>query len=105
MMNPSVDDVPRTLRVDGGQTTNKFLMQFQADILDRPVEVAASRESTALGAAFLAGRSVGIWKSDEQLESMWGVNHTYEPRMPASERNRLYEAWQQAVHQTLSKKE
>lgn len=85
------------LRADGGQTANGFLMQFQADILDRPVEVAAVDETTALGAAFLAGRSAGIWNTEAEVAGLWRPDRRFEPRMRASERERLVDGWVDAL--------
>lgn len=89
----------RELRVDGGAAANNFLLQFQADILDRPIVRPADTETTALGAAFLAGLAVGFWQSPEELEGFWRVERVFEPRMPASRRDRLLAGWQDAVAQ------
>jgi glycerol kinase len=75
-------------------------MQFQADILDRPVEVASITETTALGAAFLAGRGIGLWRSDSEIEAMWKSSAVYEPSMSESERNSLYSGWLEALRRT-----
>jgi glycerol kinase len=91
----------QSLRADGGQSTNPFVMQFQADILDRPVEVASIAETTALGAAFLAGRGVGMWRSDAEIESLWNASAVYEPSMRESERNSLYSGWLEALRKTI----
>jgi glycerol kinase len=91
----------QSIRADGGQSDNPFVMQFQADMLDRPVEVARVTETTALGAAFLAGRGVGLWKSDAEIESMWKASAIYEPSMRESERNSLYSGWLEALRRTL----
>jgi glycerol kinase len=72
------------LRVDGGAAGNNFLMQFQADILDRPVVRPADPETTALGAALLAGLATGYWGSVQEVESFWRAERTFEPRMAAS---------------------
>jgi glycerol kinase len=85
------------LRVDGGATANNFLMQFQADILDRPIVRPADVETTALGAAYLAGLAVGVWKSVEELERFWRSERVFEPRMNADERESLYAGWKRAV--------
>ena len=85
------------LRVDGGGTANGFLMQFQADVAGIPVEVAAIQETTALGAAFLAGLATGVWKSPDDLRRRRAVAARYEPRMSADERESLYAGWQRAV--------
>ena len=85
------------LRVDGGGTANRFLMQFQADVLGIPVEVAAIRETTALGAAFLAGLGVGLWKSPDELRERRAVAARYEPAMSIDERDAKYAGWLRAV--------
>jgi glycerol kinase len=90
----------RELRADGGAVGNRFLMQFQSDILGVPVEVPAVAETTAVGAAYLAGIAVGFWSGREELEAKWQMGHRYEPRMKESERNRLYARWQEAVERS-----
>ncbi len=85
------------LRVDGGMVRNEFLMQFQADILDVPVQRPQVTETTALGAAYLAGLAVGYWRDQDEIAANWAVDRTYEPRMADSERERLYAGWQAAV--------
>jgi glycerol kinase len=85
------------LRADGGGTANAFLMQFQADVLGIPVEVAAVRETTALGAAYLAGLGVKVWRSTSDLENRRAVAARYEPRMSVDERESLYGGWRRAV--------
>ncbi len=90
----------RVLRVDGGQTRNPFLMQFQADLLDRPIEVSAVDETTALGAAFLAGRASGVWRSERELAELWDCARRYEPEMSESERVTLMAGWNEALRRT-----
>ncbi|MDP7134486.1 MAG: FGGY-family carbohydrate kinase, partial [Planctomycetota bacterium] len=90
------------LKADGGQSSNAFVMQFQADILDRPVEVAGMPETTALGAAFLAGRGIGLWRSDDEINSLWSASARYEPSMSDSERQNLQAGWLDAVHRSSS---
>jgi len=85
------------LRADGGGTANGWLMQFQADVLGVPVEVAAVRETTALGAAFLAGLAVGVWRSTDELAKRRAVAARYEPRMSTDQRDALYAGWKRAV--------
>jgi glycerol kinase len=85
------------LRVDGGGSVNNFLMQFQADILDRPVVRPADVETTALGAAYLAGLAVGFWSSPGEIESFWRAERRFDPRMTASERERRVAQWQAAT--------
>ena len=89
------------LRVDGGATANDFLMQFQADILGVSVVRPAYPETTALGAAFLAGLATGFWSGTQELESFWRVDRRFEPSMPDSRRQALYEGWQAAVGRAL----
>ena len=85
------------LRVDGGAARNDFLMQFQADILGIPVVRPANTETTAAGAAFLAGLAVDFWPSVEDLDEMWQREQTFEPRMEESRREALVEGWTRAV--------
>ena len=87
----------KTLRVDGGAVSNNFLMQFQSDILNVPVERPVIQETTALGAAYLAGLAVGFWKSREEISKQWKVDKTFEPEMKEEKRQELYSGWQQAV--------
>lgn len=89
-----------TLRVDGGACKNDFLMQFQADILNCVVERPECLELTALGAAYLAGLAVGFWQSVNDVEHLWQLNHRFEPKMNASERESLREQWCAAVART-----
>jgi glycerol kinase len=85
------------LRVDGGGTANRFLMQFQADVTGIPVEVSATQETTALGAAFLAGLATGVWRSSDDLRGRRAVAAWYEPRISVDERDNLYARWLRAV--------
>lgn len=85
------------LRVDGGGARNNFLCQFQADVLGIPVERPATTESTALGAAYLAGLAVGFWKSEHELSAHRKIERRFEPSMPAARRDELYAGWQRAV--------
>ena len=85
------------LRVDGGASANNFLMQFQADILGRPIVRPVDIETTALGAAYLAGLATGIWKSGAELERFWRADRVFEPRLCATAREELYEGWKRAV--------
>ncbi len=92
----------KELRVDGGASRNDFLMQFQADILGVPVVRPKITETTALGAAYLAGLAVGFWRSKDELAAHWQVGHRFEPAMAEAERARLSEGWAQAVLQTIA---
>lgn len=86
------------LRVDGGASANNFLMQFQADILGVNVRRPASVESTAIGAAYLAGLGSGLWKDLKEIEAIWTESQAYAPQMPSDDVERLYAGWQRAVH-------
>jgi glycerol kinase len=88
------------LRADGGGTANAFLMQLQADMLGIPVEVAAVRETTALGAAFFAGLGVGVWKSTDELGRQRAVERRFTPAMNADERESRYAGWLRAVERS-----
>ncbi|GEM_PF-43746 len=85
------------VRADGGQTASEFLMQFQADILGRPVEVSAEPEASALGVAFLAGRGAGIWQSEREVASLWQSSRRYEPQMSEGRRLSLLAGWNDAL--------
>ena len=85
------------LRVDGGATANDFLCQFQADVIGVPVLRPAVIETTALGAAYLAGLGVGLWPSLDALAGQWSVERTFTPAMDASRREELYGGWRRAV--------
>ena len=90
----------KTLRVDGGAANNNYLMQFQADILNSTIEKAGNLETTAMGAAFLAGLAVGFWQDTDELAQIFTVGQRFEPAMPEEEREDLYAGWQQAVEAT-----
>jgi glycerol kinase len=85
------------LRVDGGAAANNFLMQFQADILGRPLVRPVDIETTALGAAYLAGLAAGFWRNCGEIESFWRAERRFEPAMPESARERLFGEWKSAV--------
>ena len=85
------------LRVDGGASRNDLLMQFQADLLGVPVLRPANTETTALGAAALAGLGAGIWKSESEIASLWKLDERFEPRMTRDEARRRRSRWTQAV--------
>jgi glycerol kinase len=92
---------PSVLRADGGASANGFLMQFQADVARIPVEVAAERETTALGAAALAALAVGTWTSREALAEAWRPRKRYEPELSEDEADRLVLEWRDAVRRAL----
>ncbi|BDH62064.1 glycerol kinase [Lysinibacillus sp. PLM2] len=87
----------KSLRVDGGAVKNHFLMQFQSDILNVPVEKSAINETTSLGAAYLAGLAVGYWESKEEIAKYWNLEKKFESMMDENTRTTLYEGWQKAV--------
>jgi len=85
------------LRTDGGMVDNELLMQFQADILDRPVVRPAIKETTALGAVYAAGLAVGFFRDLDDLRAQWSVDKTWNPGMPGEKRERIYHMWKKAV--------
>ncbi len=87
----------RALRVDGGAVANNLLCQLQADLLGVPVQRPVVTETTALGAAYLAGLAVGVWSSGEEIARQWQIDREFSPQMPAEERDRLYTGWQRAL--------
>jgi len=92
------------LMADGGATRNNFLMQFQADILDIPVVRSRASDLSAMGAAYLAGLTTGIWKSLDQVSQLSRPHDRFEPQMPASQRDALLNGWHDAVNRSLSKR-
>ena len=89
------------LKVDGGASRDAFLMQFQADILDCEVRRPMIRETTALGAAYLAGLAVGVWKAKEEIRSLWNCDVTFSSRMEEERRKKLLHGWHKAVGRSL----
>ncbi|MGN4444890.1 glycerol kinase GlpK [Bacillus cereus group sp. MYBK79-1] len=89
-----------TLRVDGGAVKNNFLMKFQSDILDVPVERPVINETTALGAAYLAGLAVGYWKNQDEIKEQWHMDKRFEPTMEAETSEELYAGWKKAIEAT-----
>jgi glycerol kinase len=85
------------LRVDGGASTNDLLLQIQADLADLPVIRTHHPETTALGAAYLAGLAAGFWPSEAEIDAQWTAEHTFTPRMTASDRAAKLEQWHRAV--------
>lgn len=92
----------KTLRVDGGAVKNNFLLEFQSDLLNVLVERPVINETTALGAAYLAGLAVGYWKSQKEIESQWAVDQQFEPNMEKDKRDQLYNGWKKAVHAAMA---
>ncbi|WP_214857191.1 glycerol kinase GlpK [Exiguobacterium sp. s191] len=91
----------KTLRVDGGAVANNFLMQFQSDILGVPVDRPEINETTALGAAYLAGLAVGYWKDKAEIKKQWKLDHQFKPEMKEDDREQRYAGWQKAVEATM----
>ncbi|MCR1796801.1 glycerol kinase GlpK [Staphylococcus warneri] len=90
----------QNLRVDGGAVKNNFIMQFQADIVNTPVERPEIQETTALGAAYLAGLAVGFWESKDDIANRWKLEEEFEPKMEEEQRTKLYKGWKKAVEAT-----
>ena len=89
------------LKVDGGAVVNNDLMQFQADILGVPVERPQVAETTALGAAYLAGLAVGFWKDTNDVTNNWALDRRFEPQMDEAKREKLFNGWKKAVQRAL----
>ena len=92
---------PVELRVDGGASANQFLLQFQADILGCNVIRPAVIETTALGAALLAGMAVGVWKDMDEIRRVWKMDLSLEPLMPEAEREAALAGWKKAVGRSM----
>ena len=88
------------LRVDGGASVNNFLMQFQADLVGVNVVKPCITETTALGAAYLAGLSVGFWRSLEEIASLWAIERTFTPMLSRDDAGKRMTMWRQAVDRT-----
>ena len=93
------------LKVDGGASANGLLMQFQADITGVTVRRPMIRETTALGAAYLAGLATGVWQDREEIKASWTLDRLFTPQMPAEKAARLYAGWKDAVERTRSGRE
>jgi glycerol kinase len=96
MVADSGDEL-KELRVDGGMVANNFLMQFQADVLGVPVVRPVVAETTALGAAYLAGLAVGYWKDLDEVQQNWALDRKFTPAMDEGQRAKLYKGWKKAV--------
>jgi glycerol kinase len=104
VLDAMADDLAASLpelRVDGGAAVNDFLLQFQADILGVPVIRPAVVETTALGAAYLAGLATGVWGGQDELAARWSAERTFRPELDAARRAQLRCGWQQAVRSVL----
>jgi glycerol kinase len=102
MHNDWRQENPPVLRVDGGMVASDFTMQALADILNAPVDRPQVLETTAVGAAYLAGLQRGIYPPPEQMAKSWKLNRRFEPEMEESTRERKYRGWQDAVNRTLT---
>lgn len=91
----------KALRVDGGAVMNNFLMQFQSDLVRVVVERPVIQETTALGAAYLAGLAVGFWKDQEEIKGKWTLDKQFQPEVEESQMVSLYEGWQKAIKATM----
>ncbi|MBC8535498.1 glycerol kinase GlpK [Feifania hominis] len=91
----------KELKVDGGASRDAFLMQFQADIANKTVRRPMIRETTALGAAYLAGLATGVWRDLDEIKALWSCDRIYEPDMDAERRERLLSGWHKAVGRSL----
>lgn len=96
-MAADTDSDINTIKVDGGASVSAPIMQFQSDITGKKLLKPVIAETTALGAAFLAGLAVGFWKSKEELKKSWVLDKTYEPKMPEEEAKKLIKGWEKAV--------
>jgi glycerol kinase len=101
---PAAGAAATVLRVDGGMTASEPCMQFLANILAAPVDRPAVMETTALGAAYLAGRAAGICPDLDGFAAQWRLDRRFEPLMAAAERAAKYSGWQDAVRRTLTSK-
>jgi glycerol kinase len=91
------------LRVDGGPTQNRFLMQFQSNMLNASINKAEIEEASALGVALMAGLATGIWKNLDEVKSLREGASTFIPNMPETERVKLFKGWKNAIQRTLLK--
>lgn len=101
-MERDIGEKIKNLKVDGGAASNNFLMQFQADILDTNVYRPACIETTAMGAAFLAGLATGFWKNKEEIREIWSLSKIFTPSMEESTRNVMIKGWEKAVSRSFS---
>ena len=92
----------KQLRVDGGASLNRLLMQFQSDLLGVDVIRPEVNETTALGAAYLAGLAIGFWKNQKEIASQWEESERFKPKMKSTQRESVYEQWQKAVDRSRS---
>ena len=91
----------KALKVDGGGSHNKLLMQFQSDMIQAPVVIPEVQETTAMGAAFAAGLAVGFWKDEEEIRSLWTESKKFTPEMSEIDRERNWSGWKKAITRSL----
>ena len=94
----------KTIRIDGGMSANDWFCQFLADMLQAEVERPACLETTSMGAAFLAGLAVGVWKDLDEVAATWKRGAVFEPRMDGEQRARMIAGWKDALKRTLPAK-
>lgn len=99
-MEKDAGEQTKELRVDGGATANNFLMQFQSDLLDCEIKRPKIIETTAIGAAFLAGLAVGFWKDQSEIQSLWQADKSFQPKMEKEKREKLLHFWHKAVERS-----
>ena len=103
-MRADVPDMDETvLRVDGGMSASDWSMQFLSDILGAPVDRPEVLETTALGAAWLAGMRAGLYPGREDFAASWALDRRFEPKMSAEERGARYDGWTDAIRRTLTR--
>jgi glycerol kinase len=93
---------PSALRIDGGMVANNWMVQFLADILDLPVDRPKIMETTALGAAYLAGMQAGVFGSFDELSKLWQIDSRFEPHITTSDRQQLLDGWHDAVQRVIA---
>lgn len=91
----------KELRVDGGGTANRLMMQFQADIINVPVVKPVVKETTSLGAAFAAGLAVGVWTDLKELRALWKEEARFQPLMEEDERKKNWSGWKRAITKSM----
>jgi len=91
----------KALKVDGGGSHNKLLMQFQSDMIQAPVVIPEVQETTAMGAAFASGLAVGVWKDVDEIRSLWKEYQRYEPKMSEIDRQKNWQGWKKAIQKSL----
>ena len=89
------------IKVDGGASKNNFLLEFQSDIVGKKVRRPVITETTALGAAYLAGLAVGFWESKDEISKQWSLDREFSPSMAEEEREKKYRGWKKAVKRAM----